>query len=282
MGIADAFVAAVTDGSLLVAVPVAAVAGLVSFLSPCVLPLVPGYLSFVTGLSGAELGDTRTTADPTGTERKAAVSEGDLLRQTRARTQPVVRRGRVLHGASLFVLGFSAVFITSGALFGSLGSVLLENKTLVDRVLGVVTIVMGLAFLGVIPGMQREVRFHHLPSPGLAGAPLLGVLFGVGWTPCLGPTLAAVQTLAYREASAGRGALLTAAYCVGLGVPFLLTAVAFRRALGAFAVVKRHYALVMRVGGVMLVVIGLLLVSGLWETIMIEVRGWVAGFGTVL
>ena len=282
MGIADAFVAAVTDGSLLVAVPVAAVAGLVSFLSPCVLPLVPGYLSFVTGLSGAELGDTRTSANPTGARHKAAVVDGALLTETQDQTEPVVRRGRVLLGASLFVLGFSAVFITSGAMFGSLGSVLLENKTLVDRVLGVVTIVMGLAFLGVIPGMQREVRFHHLPSPGLAGAPLLGVLFGVGWTPCLGPTLAAVQTLAYREASAGRGALLTAAYCVGLGVPFLLTAVAFRRALGAFAVVKRHYALVTRVGGVMLVVIGLLLVSGLWETIMIEVRGWVAGFGTVL
>lgn len=264
MSIADSFVDAVTDGSLLVAAPVAAVAGLVSFLSPCVLPLVPGYLSFVTGLSGEELGDTR--------------SAGDTL----VRTETVVRRGRVLAGSVLFVLGFSAVFVTSGALFGGLGSLLLEHKEVVDRVLGVVTVLLGLVFLGVLPGMQREVRFHHLPSPGLAGAPLLGVLFGVGWTPCLGPTLAAVQTLAYTEASAGRGAFLTAAYCAGLGVPFVLTGLAFRRALGAFAVVKRHYALVMRVGGLLLVAVGLLLVSGLWEDLMVEVRGWVAGFETAV
>ena len=272
MSVADAFVSAVTDGSLLVAVPVATVAGLVSFLSPCVLPLVPGYLSFVTGLSGEELGDTR------GASTTTAAADGDVL----TRTATPVRRGRVVAGSALFVLGFSAVFVTSGALFGGLGSLLLEHKDAVDRVLGALTIVMGLAFLGLVPGMQREVRFHRLPSPGLAGAPLLGVLFGVGWTPCLGPTLAAVQTLAYREASAGRGALLTAAYCAGLGIPFLLTAVAFRRALGTFDVIKRHYAVVMRVGGIMLVVVGLLLVSGLWEDLMIEVRSWVSGFSTVV
>jgi len=271
MGVADSFVSAVTDGSLVVAVPVAVVAGLVSFLSPCVLPLVPGYLSFVTGLSGAELGERPSSRGP-------GPAAGDLLE----RTETTVRRSRVLVGASLFVLGFSAVFVTSGALFGGLGSLLLEYQSVVDRVLGVLTVVMGLAFLGVVPGMQREVRLHRLPSPGLAGAPLLGVLFGVGWTPCLGPTLAAVQTLAYREASAGRGALLTAAYCLGLGVPFLLTAVAMRRALGAFAVVKRHYAVVMRVGGVLLIVVGLLLVSGLWQGMMIEVRGWVSGFETTV
>ena len=278
MSIADTFVTAVTDGSLLVAIPVAAVAGLVSFLSPCVLPLVPGYLSFVTGLSGEELGDRRATS--TATTASATGAEGDVLVQ--AEPEVAVRRGRVLLGASLFVLGFSAVFVTSGALFGGLGSLLLEHQPVVDRVLGVLTVLLGLAFMGVIPGMQREVRFHRLPSPGLAGAPLLGVLFGVGWTPCLGPTLAAVQTLAYREASAGRGALLTAAYCAGLGIPFLLTAVAFRRALGAFAVVKRHYVLVMRIGGLLLVVVGLLLLSGLWEDLMIEVRGWISGFETVV
>jgi len=274
MSVADSFVSAVTDGSLLVAAPVAVVAGLVSFLSPCVLPLVPGYLSFVTGLSGAELGEQAAPRTPGPTRP----TEGDLLE----RTEAPVRRGRVLLGASLFVLGFSAVFVTSGALFGGLGSLLLEHQRAVDRVLGVLTVVMGLAFLGVIPGMQREVRLHRLPNPGLAGAPLLGVLFGVGWTPCLGPTLAAVQTLAYREASAGRGALLTAAYCLGLGVPFLLTAVAMRRALGAFAVVKRHYAVVMRVGGGLLVVVGLLLVSGLWTDLMVEVRGWVSGYATAV
>jgi cytochrome c-type biogenesis protein len=149
-------------------------------------------------------------------------------------------------------------------------------------VLGLLTILLGLAFLGLVPGLQREVRLHRLPSPGLAGAPLLGVLFGVGWTPCLGPTLAAVQTLAYREASAGRGALLTAAYCAGLGIPFVLTGLAFSRALGAFAVVKRHYAVVMRVGGGLLVVVGLLLVSGLWGSFIADLRGWVSGFETAV
>ena len=267
MSVADSFVAAVTDGPLLVALPVAAVAGLVSFLSPCVLPLVPGYLSFVTGLSGQELGDTRDV-------RPA----GDTL----VRTETPVRRARVLLGSVLFVLGFSAVFITSGALFGGLGGLLVEYRSVVDRVLGALTVLLGLVFLGLVPGLQREVRFHRLPSPGLAGAPLLGVLFGVGWTPCLGPTLAAVQTLAYTQASAGRGALLTAGYCAGLGIPFVLTGLAFRRALGAFAVVRRHSALVMRVGGGLLVLVGLLLVSGLWETLMLDVRSWVGGFETVV
>jgi cytochrome c-type biogenesis protein len=267
VSVADTFVATVTDGSLLLAVPVAAVAGLVSFLSPCVLPLVPGYLSFVTGLSGEQLAEAQ----------RSRPAEGDTLVRT-----PLVRRSRVLAGSVLFVLGFSAVFVTSGALFGSLGSVLAGHQGVVDVVLGLLTILLGLAFLGLVPGLQREVRLHRLPSPGLAGAPLLGVLFGVGWTPCLGPTLAAVQTLAYREASAGRGALLTAAYCAGLGIPFVLTGLAFSRALGAFAVVKRHYAVVMRVGGGLLVVVGLLLVSGLWGSFIADLRGWVSGFETAV
>ena len=267
MSIADTFVAAVTDGPLLLALPFAAVAGLVSFLSPCVLPLVPGYLSYVTGLSGADLGDERP-----GVPR----ADGALL------VRPAVVRSRVVAGSVLFVLGFSAVFVAGGALFGGLGSALLVHKEFVDRVLGVLTVVMGLAFLGLLPGLQREVRLHRLPATGLAGAPVLGVLFGVGWTPCLGPTLAAVQALAYTQASAGRGALLTAAYCAGLGLPFVLTGLAFKQALGAFEVVKRHYAVVMRVGGALLVLVGLLLVSGLWETLMISLRGLVAGSTTVV
>ena len=275
MSIADTFVSTVTDGPLLLALPVAAAAGLVSFLSPCVLPLVPGYLSYVTGLSGAELGDDRAVA----TTRPADGGAGSTLTvEAPAR----VRRGRVLAGSLLFVLGFSAVFVTSGALFGYAGSTLLEHKVLLDRVLGGVTVLLGLVFLGLVPGLQREVRFHRLPSAGLAGAPLLGVLFGVGWTPCLGPTLAAVQALAYTQASAGRGALLTAAYCAGLGLPFVLSGLAFKRALGAFDVVKRHYAVVMRVGGALLVVVGLLLLSGLWDTAMVEMRGWISGFETAV
>jgi cytochrome c-type biogenesis protein len=275
VSIAESFVAAVTDGPLLVALPVAAAAGLVSFLSPCVLPLVPGYLSYVTGLSGEELGDRRAAAT-------APQPAGDTLVAAPAQTR--VRRGRVLVGSLLFVAGFSAVFVTSGAAFGYLGSELTAPGTreLVQRVLGAITVLLGLVFLGLVPGLQREVRSHRLPRAGLAGAPLLGVVFGVGWTPCLGPTLAAVQALAYTQASAGRGALLTAAYCVGLGLPFVLSGLALTRALGAFEVVKRHYALVVRIGGGLLVLVGLLLVSGLWETMMIDLRGWVGGFETAV
>ena len=268
MGIVDSLVNAVTDGPLLVAAPVAAAAGLVSFLSPCVLPLVPGYLSYVTGLSGADL------AQATPPDR----AEGDLL----VRTETRVHRGRVLAGSTLFVLGFSLVFVSEGLLFGSLGGLFIDHRVLVERVLGVMTIVLGLAFLGLIPGLQREIRVHRLPKAGLAGAPLLGVLFGVGWTPCLGPTLAAVQGLAYTQASAGRGALLTFFYCLGLGLPFILTGLAFRRALGAFEVVKRHYGLVMGIGGGLLVVIGVLLVTGLWDRLMISLRVMAATTTTVL
>lgn len=243
------FVSTVTDGPVLFALPLAAVAGLVSFLSPCVLPLVPGYLSYVTGLTGVDLAEQEESG-----------------------------RWRILVGSALFVLGFSAVFVSEGALFGGIGSELAVHQRSVDVVLGLVTIVLGLAFVGLIPGLQREARFHRLPKAGLAGAPVLGVLFGVGWTPCLGPTLAAVQTLAFTQASAGRGAFLTFGYCLGLGIPFLLTALAFRRALGAFAVVKRHYQTVLRIGGAMLVIIGLLLVSGVWEQLMIELRVTINGF----
>jgi cytochrome c-type biogenesis protein len=286
VSIADTFVETVTDGPLLLALPVAAAAGLVSFLSPCVLPLVPGYLSYVTGLTGAEIGDDRPrgaaapAATPAPTTRD--LPGGATVTAVDAPAPVRVRRGRVLAGSLLFVAGFSAVFITSGAFFGYLGAELFEYRAVLERLLGALVIVLGLGFLGLLPTLQRSVRFSRLPSPGLAGAPLLGVLFGVGWTPCLGPTLAAVQTLAYTQASAGRGAILTAAYCAGLGVPFVLTGLAFRRALGAFAVVRRHYAVVMRVGGALLIVVGLLLLSGLWETAMTEVRHWVSGFETAV
>ncbi|MCU1594543.1 MAG: cytochrome biosis protein ResC [Frankiales bacterium] len=258
MSVADSFVSTVTDGPMLVALPVAAAAGLVSFLSPCVLPLVPGYLSYVTGLTGVDLAAS-----------EAEVDQGDTKQRV---------KGRVLLGSTLFVLGFSAVFVSEGAFFGAIGQDLQAHQAVVDRVLGVLTIVLGLAFLGLIPGMQRELRFHALPKAGLAGAPLLGVLFGVGWTPCLGPTLGAVQALAFTQASSGRGALLTFAYCLGLGLPFLLTSVAFRRALSAFAVVKRHYDVVLRTGGGLLIVIGLLLVSGYWEHLMLSLRTVINGF----
>jgi cytochrome c-type biogenesis protein len=242
----------VTSGSLAVALAIAFAAGIVAFLSPCVLPLAPGYVSYVTGLTGAEL------ADPTG------------------------RRGRVLVGSLLFVLGFSIVFVSYGLAFGSVGSLLLQYQEPINRVLGVVVIIMGLVFLGVIPGMQREWRLHRAPTWGVAGAPLLGILFGLGWSPCIGPTLTAVQSLAFTEASAARGAALSMAYCLGLGLPFVALAVAFSRTAGALGWVKRNYEWVMRIGGAMLIIVGLLLVTGAWTSFTIWLRVTLPGFETAL
>jgi len=251
------------DGSLLLALPVALFAGLVSFLSPCVLPLVPGYLSYVTGLSGADLaGTTPAVSDGPGT----AVA-------THLQSRPV-RTRRVLIGSTLFVAGFSAVFVSEGALFGNIGSHLLEHQTAVNRVGGVISILLGIVFLGLLPRLQREYRFHRLPRAGLAGAPLLGMLFAVGWTPCIGPTLGTVLQLAFdqRSATAGRGALLTAVYCAGLGIPFVVAGVAFRRALGAFAVIKRHYGIVIWTGAALLIAVGVLLLTGTWTTLSNDLR----------
>ncbi len=276
MGLADTFTSAVTDGPLVLGVLFAAAAGLVSFLSPCVLPLVPGYLSFVTGLSGADLADEQVRPVPA----TAAPVEGDTL--VRAEAVTAHRRGRVLAGSVLFVLGFSTVFVSEGLLFGSLGGLLLDHRAVVERVLGVFTIGMGLAFLGLIPGLQRQARLTRLPAVGIAGAPLLGVVFGLGWTPCLGPTLAAVQGLAFTQGTAGRGALLTLAYCLGLGLPFIATGLAFRRSLGAFAVVKRHYRLVTTIGGGLLVLVGVLLATGVWNQVTIHLRVLIGGFTTAV
>jgi cytochrome c-type biogenesis protein len=268
----------ITSGSLLLAAPIAFAAGVVSFLSPCVLPLVPGYLSFVTGLSGAELlGEEQRTATPATEQEEGAVTTAP------APAPAVVRRkGRVLVGSLLFVLGFTVVFVSYGALFGALGSALLEYQSTITRVLGVVVILMGLAFLGLVPGMQREFRVHRMPTIGLWGAPMLGVLFGLGWTPCIGPTLGAVQTLAFTEASAARGALLSFFYCLGLGLPFIVVGLLYRRLLGTVGWVRRHSQLVMRIGGAMLVAIGVLLVTGLWDDLTIGLRSWASGWGVPL
>ena len=250
--VGDTFQQVAGSGSLVLAIPVALLAGLVSFLSPCVLPLVPGYLSYVTGLSGADLGTAGTGEGDDG------AGAADAAR----------RYGRVLVGCGLFVLGFSVVFVAGGALFGGLGHALLAHERVLSRALGAVTVVLGLAFAGLVPGLSREWRVHRLPAAGLMGAPVLGFLFGLGWTPCIGPTLSAVLALASSDsnASAGRGALLTFAYCLGLGLPFVAAGLAFRRAVGAFAAVKRHYGLLTRLGGGFLVAIGVLLVTGGWDT----------------
>ena len=221
------------SGSLVLAIPVALVAGLVSFFSPCVIPLLPGYLSYATGLSGADLEHAR--------------------------------RGRMLAGAVLFVLGFPVVYVVIGFTAGSVGTWLVRSRTQLEMVLGVVLILLGLAFAGLVPFLQRDVRVHSVPAVGLGAAPLLGFLFGLGWTPCVGPTLSAIITLGLNEGTADRGALLAGVYCLGLGVPFIVAALAYRRALGAFSFVRRHQQWVTRVGGLMLVVVGLALITGYWD-----------------
>lgn len=247
-GLGSAFMNVAYDGSLLLAVPVAGIAGLVSFFSPCVVPLLPGYLSYATGLSGAELG--------------------------------TARRGRMVAGSLLFVLGFAAVFVAFGAAFGQLGLWLVTYTEQIRTVLGVLTIVVGVAFLGLIPWLQRDVRVHQVPAVGLAAAPLLGVLFGLGWTPCIGPTLTAILSLSMNEASAGRGALLSLAYALGLGVPFILTGLAFQRSLRFVGVIRRHQVWVTRTGGLLMVAVGVLLLTGVWDLWVATLRGWVGAFAT--
>jgi cytochrome c-type biogenesis protein len=252
-------------GSLILAIPVAMLAGLVSFLSPCVLPLVPGYLSYVTGLAGSDLSGVPAGAssDPVATKHPE--------RHVSA---------RVLAGSVFFVLGFAIVYVSEGALFGHIGNQLLAHPTAVNRVGGALAIVLGFAFIGLVPRMQREWRIHRLPRAGLAGAPLLGMLFAVGWTPCTGPTLAVVLGLSYTDnaATAGRGALLTFVYCLGLGLPFIATGLAFRHALGAFAVVKRHYGVVVWTGGLLLITVGVLLLTGTWDTLSRDLRNVFPGY----
>jgi cytochrome c-type biogenesis protein len=223
------------SGSLLLAIPVAVIAGLGSFFSPCVIPLLPGYLSYATGLSGADL------------------ASGE------------VKRGRMFLGSLLFVLGFAVVFAALGAISGQIGTWLALNVRTLDLVLGIVTIVLGLAFIGLVPFLQRDVRVHKVPAVGLAAAPLLGFLFGLGWTPCVGPTLGVIATLSAYEGTAARGALLSLFYALGLGLPFIAAGLAYRRMLGAFDVVKRHQQWVMRIGGGLLILVGLLLVTGWWD-----------------
>jgi cytochrome c-type biogenesis protein len=248
--IGDWFHDTAASGSILLAVPVALVAGAVSFFSPCVLPLLPGYLSYVTGLSGADI--------------QANGSSGV--------------RGRMLAGVVLFVVGFSFVFVSLGAAFGQVGAELADHREGLTQILGVLTIVLGLVFIGLIPILQRDIRIHVVPAVGLAAAPLLGVLFGLGWLPCVGPTLTAVLNLSMTTGGATRGAFLTFVYCLGLGVPFIVAALGFRRMLGAVSWVRRHQAWVTRVGGAMLVIVGVLLLSGAWDRLIEQIQTWGTGY----
>jgi cytochrome c-type biogenesis protein len=222
-----------SSGPLLIAVAVAALAGLASFLSPCVLPLVPGYLSYMTGLAGADLDAGQ-------------------------------RRGRVLAGTLLFVAGFAAVFVAVNILVASAALTLVANRRVLEIVGGALLIVLGLAFMGLVPGLQREWRVHKLPSAGLIGAPVFGAVFALSWIPCVGPTLGAVLALGTTTGSLGRAITLAIAYCLGLGIPFLIVGLGFRRILGVVKAIRRNSRWVTRIGGGMLVIVGILLVTGAW------------------
>jgi cytochrome c-type biogenesis protein len=239
----DFFVEQIFSGFLLTAFPFAFIAGLISFLSPCVLPLVPGYLSFAAGFS--------------------------------------VSRGRVLLGSFLFVLGFSAVFVSFGAIFGGLGNTLSANEEIISRILGVVTIFLGFIFYGRFP-FSPTIRPKMRTTGGLLGAPLLGVLFGIGWTPCIGPALAAVQTLAFQESSATRGAVLSFGYCLGLGLPFILSGLSIDKSANLRSIIYRRGDIISKVGGIFLITLGLLQVLGLWSELMNSMRSLISDFIPVI
>ncbi|TFD81222.1 cytochrome c biogenesis protein CcdA [Cryobacterium sp. Sr8] len=242
---AEDFAQVVLSGQLLVAIPIALLAGLVSFASPCVLPLVPGYLAYVGGMAGPD------------------VARG---------------RRRMIAGVGLFVLGFSVVFISYGAAFGAAGYWLVRWQDSITRILGLVVILMGLAFIGVFSFFQRTAKPRFAPATGLAGAPLLGLVFGVGWTPCLGPTLTAISLLSLGSGSPWRGALLGLFYCLGLGIPFLLVALGLNWMAGAISWLKRHIRTINIAGGSMLILIGAFMVTGVWTMWIYSMQALIGGF----
>ncbi|HJV14168.1 MAG TPA: cytochrome c biogenesis protein CcdA [Propionibacteriaceae bacterium] len=234
------------------ALPVALLAGLVSFFSPCVVPLLPGYLSYATGLGAAE------------------VVEGST------------HRGRMLAGASLFVLGFAVVFVITGVVAGSAGRLLAEYRDVITRLLGVLIILLGLIFAGVLRIGQRDLRIHWIPAVGVAAAPLVGVVFALGWTPCLSPTLGVVVNLGFNEGTAARGALLGFVYALGLGTPFLIAGLAYTRMARTIVFLRERQQLIMRIGGVFMIIVGLLLITGAWNTLTAIMRQWAVSFETVI
>ncbi|WP_022882280.1 cytochrome c biogenesis CcdA family protein [Gryllotalpicola ginsengisoli] len=247
------FAQLVSSGQLLVAVPIALLAGLVSFASPCILPLVPGYLAYIGGFT-----DGRSTA-----------ARGD-------------RRGqaRLALGVLLFILGFAAVFVVGSFLFGALGFWLNAYRDLITRIAGIVVILLGLVFIGQFSFLQNIVKPNWRATSGLAGAPLLGIAFAIGWSPCTGPTLAAISSLSLSSGSPWQGAFLALCYALGLGIPFLLIALGLGWAARAMSFLKRNIRLVNMIGGALLIVIGLLMVTGVWNAWMIQLEGVIPDFNT--
>jgi cytochrome c-type biogenesis protein len=231
------------SGNLILALPIALLAGLISFASPCVIPLVPGYLTYAAGFSK--------------------------------------NRGKLLIGSLLFVLGFTALFVVYGALFGTLGNTISANQRIISTALGLFTIIMGLIFMGRI-NLMRSFKFNKSANSGLLGAPILGFLFGLGWTPCIGPALAAVQTLAIDSASATRGAVLSAAYCIGLGTPFILSGLYLDKSESMRKFLAVNGDRISKIGGIFLIVIGLLQITGTWNHLMNSLRGLISGFEPIL
>ena len=237
------------SGQLWVALPIAVVAGLVSFLSPCVLPLVPGYLAYVSGSSHVGMGESAKSAT-----------------------------WRVVAGVALFVAGFSLVFISYGAAFGALGGWLVQWQVLITRILGVVVIIMGFVFIGRFGMFQRTSKLNLSPATGLAGAPILGIVFGLGWTPCIGPALIAIMSLSVDAASPWRGTILGLAYCIGLGLPFILLAFGLSWATSSVTFLKLHIRAINIAGGVALIVLGALMVTGLWNIWIYQLQAVISSY----
>ena len=264
------FAETAANGPLLLALGACALAGLISILSPCVLPLVPGYLSYVTGLAGADLDRALGNASPpAGGAGAATPAAGGVAVATRPETRG---RGRVLAGTLLFVAGFTVVYLLLAILISGLYAQVVQHQRAVDLVVGVLVVLFGLIFLGVVPGLQFEWRIHRLPAAGLLGAPVLGAVFAISWAPCIGPTLGAVLMLAATSGGTGRAAVLAAAYCLGLGVPFVLFGLAYRRLLGVFRAIRRNSRWVTRAGGALLILTGLLMILGGWQDLLIWLK----------